>query len=374
MCGQDRLVQLVQDARRFIMYHKGAIESYPLQIYISALLFSPTGSLVRQHFQHEEPRGITIRPAMSSGWSACLQTLEGHSNDVRSVAFSHDSARLASASDDDTVKIWDAHSGACLQTLEGHSSLVFSVAFSHDSARLASASRDSTVKIWDAHSGACLQTLEGHGGPVYSVAFSHDSARLASASRDRTVKIWDAYSGACLQTLEGHSSYVSSVAFSHDSARLASASGDRTVKIWDASSGACLQTLEGHSSTVSSVAFSHDSARLASASWDSTVKIWDAYSGACLQTLEGYSSTVSSANLVSILVSLHPDKIAIEPQQPVSQGAAISLNRTWVSNNAQDMVWLPTEYRPDRPECSAMSGRCVGIGTGSGKVWFCRFL
>jgi WD40 repeat protein len=184
------------------MYHKGAIEGYPLQTYASALLFSPTGSLIRQLFQHEEPEAIRIRPTLSDGWSACLQTLEGHSSYVNSVAFSHDSTRLASASYDSTVKIWDASSGACLQTLEGHSSYVNSVAFSHDSARLASASDDSTVKIWDASSGACLQTLEGHSDWVSSVAFSHDSTRLASASDDSTVKIWDASSGACLQTLD----------------------------------------------------------------------------------------------------------------------------------------------------------------------------
>ncbi|KAF1936747.1 hypothetical protein EJ02DRAFT_328355, partial [Clathrospora elynae] len=118
------LAQLVQDARRFIMYHKGAIEGYPLQTYASALLFSPTGSLIRQLFQHEEPEAISIRPALSDRWSACLQTLEGHSHWVNSVAFSHDSTRLASASRDSTVKIWDASSGACLQTLEGHSDSV----------------------------------------------------------------------------------------------------------------------------------------------------------------------------------------------------------------------------------------------------------
>jgi WD40 repeat protein len=77
---------------------------------------------------------------MSNNWSACLQTLEGHSDFVTSVAFSHDSTRLASASYDKTVKIWVASSGACLQTLKGHSDLVLSVAFSHDSTRLASAS------------------------------------------------------------------------------------------------------------------------------------------------------------------------------------------------------------------------------------------
>jgi WD40 repeat protein len=100
------------------MYYKEAAEKYPLQVYASALLFSPADSLIRRLFQHEEPREVAIKPDMSNGWSACLQTLEGHIHPVRSVAFSHDSARLASASDDSTVKVWDAHSGACLQTLE----------------------------------------------------------------------------------------------------------------------------------------------------------------------------------------------------------------------------------------------------------------
>jgi hypothetical protein len=64
------------------MYHKGAIKGYPLQTYASALLFSLTGSLIRQLFRHKEPEGISIRPALSNGWSTCLQTLEGHSSYV----------------------------------------------------------------------------------------------------------------------------------------------------------------------------------------------------------------------------------------------------------------------------------------------------
>ncbi|KAG9186443.1 hypothetical protein G6011_09551 [Alternaria panax] len=423
MCDQDRLTQLVQDARRFIMYHKGAIEGYPLQTYISALLFSPISSLIRQLFQHEEPEAIRIRPILSDGWSACLQTLEGHSSQVISVAFSHDSTRLASASDDRTVKIWDASSGACVQTLEGHSSQVSSVAFSHDSTRLASASWDRTVKIWDASSGVCLQTLEGHSGIVTSVAFSHDSTRLASASHDNTVKIWDASSGACVQTLEGHSHYVSSVAFSHDSTRLASASWDRTVKIWDASSGACVQTLEGHSGTVSSVAFSHDSTRLASASSDNTIKIWDASSGACVQTLEGHSSTVSSVAFshdstrlasaswdrtvkiwdassgaclqtldvgkVFFSLSFDPNGFRLitgigsidiqsletssktdlaEPMRPLYAGTSFSSDGIWIQHAGNNMLWVPSEYRPSH---SSVSGTMVGVGVGSGRVWIC---
>ncbi|KAF2820786.1 HET-domain-containing protein [Ophiobolus disseminans] len=121
----DALNEIVYDARRLLMYHKEAIENYPLQVYASALLFSPADSLTRRLFQHEEPRGVAVKPAIGNGWSACLQTLEGHSDTVTSVAFSHDSTRLASA----TVKIWDASSGTCLQTLEGHSEFSSLVGF-----------------------------------------------------------------------------------------------------------------------------------------------------------------------------------------------------------------------------------------------------
>jgi WD40 repeat protein len=161
-----------------------------------------------------------------------------------------------------------------------------SIAFSHDSTRLASASYDKTVKIWDASSGACLQTLEGHSNWAMSIAFSHDSTRLTSASYDKTVKIWDASSGACLQTLEGHNEGVTSVAFSHDSTRLASASDDKTFKIWDSSSGACLQTL--------SVERTPDKL-----SFDST--------GSCLYTELG-TIAIGSSEVSSIMNSAEPKR------------------------------------------------------------------
>jgi WD40 repeat protein len=142
------------------------------------------------------------KPAMEDDWNGCLQTLEGHSDWVWSVAFSPDGQRLASASADRTVKTWDPQTGVCQQTLEGHSHWVWSVAFSPDGQRLASASRDGTVKIWDPQTGVCQQTLEGHSDSVNSVAFSPDGQRLASASRDNTVKIWDPQTGVCQQTFK----------------------------------------------------------------------------------------------------------------------------------------------------------------------------
>ncbi|EWZ27762.1 hypothetical protein FOZG_18520 [Fusarium oxysporum Fo47] len=122
------LTELLRDARRFILFHKRAMEIAPLQVYASALMFSPTRSLIRELFKKEEPNWITLKPSVGSDWNACLQTLEGHGSLVNS-------------------------------TLKGHDDSVKSVAFSADGQWLASGSRDKTVKVWDATTGACVQTL-----------------------------------------------------------------------------------------------------------------------------------------------------------------------------------------------------------------------
>ena len=90
----------------------------------------------------------------------------------------------------------DAGTGVVLQTLEGHSRYVNTVAFSLDGKLLVSASIDRTAKLWDAGTGVVLQMLEGHLGYDYAVAFSPDGKLLASASRDRMVKLWDAGMGS----------------------------------------------------------------------------------------------------------------------------------------------------------------------------------
>ena len=81
-----------------------------------------------------------------------------------------DGKPVASASHDNTVRLWDSATGMARKTLEGHSNWVTAVAFSPDGKLVASVSRDKTVRLWDSATGTARKTLEGHSDPVLAVA------------------------------------------------------------------------------------------------------------------------------------------------------------------------------------------------------------
>src|SRR5262249_47458336 len=115
-------------------------------------------------------------------------------------------------------------------TLKGHTGIVNSVAYSPDGKRLASASHDRTVKVWDAQTGKELRNFNGLGrfgeGPLQAIVFSPDGKRLAGAYPYCMVKVWDAQTGKEVLSIKGGSESQQGLdgrrlAFSPDGKRLA---------------------------------------------------------------------------------------------------------------------------------------------------------
>jgi WD40 repeat protein len=255
-----------------------------------------------------------------------VATLKGHKGAVRAVDFSSNGQILASAGEDGTIKLWKLD-GTLLKTFKGHTASVWGVAFSPDGQFIASASWDATVKLWK-RDGTLLKTFQGSKGAFWGVAFSPDGQTIAAASLDRTVKLWKRddsgwQNAKPVQTLQGHTAWVVGVAFSPDGQTIASASEDRTVKLWRrdsiSKSYRLDKTLQGHDAGISGVAFSPDGQTIASASLDKTIKLWN-IDGTQLRTLRGHSASVWG-------VTFSPDGSFI------ASAGAENVVRLWQSQN-----------------------------------------
>jgi WD40 repeat protein/serine/threonine protein kinase len=205
-----------------------------------------------------------------------------YSPDGRYLVLGDVGGEQAQKGDHHVVRVWEARTGQELGIVGWHGQDIWCLAFSPDGQRLASASNDGTVKLWRWDPTRLGQSQEPlcklpvrRWGHTNRVAFSPDSERVVTGGEENTVKIWNARTGQEIQTIRGHTGDVLAVTVSPDGRWLASAGEDTTVRLWDATTGKLRHTLRGHTSIVSSLAFSPDSRRLVSGSRDWTAKVWD---------------------------------------------------------------------------------------------------
>ncbi len=241
---------------------------------------SSAGSVHLWRLDRPGPAGLTGAAGAGNGSDAAPgatyeRELGVETDHVWAEAFSPDGDMLATANDDDSVRLWFRSTGRHVRTFADHRGRVRSVAFSPDGTLLATGCDDRQVRLWNNTTGALVRTLEGHTDRVYSVSFSKDGRLLASASNDGSARLWEVATGRPLRTFDQHVGRLWAAAFSPDASVLATAGDDLVVRLWEPASGAPLATLTGHTRRIWSLAFSPDGTRLASCGDDGTARLWD---------------------------------------------------------------------------------------------------
>jgi len=336
------------DGQQFLLEHFDTIRKSPSHIYHSALPFSPSSSWLREYYSMELSQVFRVVKGLPAEWGTCSRTvllyrslgalsygnrtvavglesgdiiildaitgsqsaiLSGHTERIRSLAFSLDGTSLISGSIDKTVKLWDMQTGGVVKTFCGHTSWVRSVSISSDYTRIASGSNDGTICLWDIQTGECGHVIKqkdavsyvgfsptdpgdfisisgnkvqqwnnngykiGHTYDGSHIAFSPDSTQFALCN-ERVVTVQNSDSRAVVAQFHVADSNVSCCCFSPDGRLVAAAAADRIIYVWDVASSDpyLVETFVGHTAGIVSLVFS--SSYLISASGDSSVRFW----------------------------------------------------------------------------------------------------
>ena len=224
--------------------------------------------------------------AKSDGRGEKLIELKGHTGRIPHFSFSPDSQFVATASFDESARLWDVKTGKAIRTFTGINSAVICAVFSPDGKRLATSGgfTDPSIHVWDIADGAELTVLRGHTSGVGALAFSADGKRMVSGSVNNVVKVWDLELGKEIWTMNEHTDEVCTVAFSPDGKYIASGSRDHSAYLWDSRTGKNVRKFTGHTYWINVLQFVRSGSHLALASGDGKISIWN------LETADGKPS------------------------------------------------------------------------------------
>src|SRR5688572_1980838 len=309
--AEDALHQAIQASRIKLVlqaYEPGA----PISI-----AFDPTGGRVATASANE------IVKIYDLATGEVLFTLNGHF-----ATYSPDGRRIATVIADGTVKMWDATSGKEIH-LPNQIDAGVGVTFSQDGSRLATIVLEDLPKVWDARTGKELVSFQGHTDYVGTASFDPSGTRLLTASDDGTARVWNATTGEQLLNLSEHQGWVWTAIFSPDGKRIATVSGNEAY-IWDAATGNKLFTLLGHKSEIYTASFNPEGTLLATGSADRKVKVWNATAGKELFSLSGHTGAIY--------------EVKFDPNNPrLITGSDDGTIRIWDITPSRELLTIPTQ-------------------------------
>ncbi len=300
--------------------------------------FSPDGHRIISGSQD-----LTIRvweQTEIENWQ-CTMVLQGHQNNIWSIALDSTGKNLVSSDLSGVLKFWDLESGKCRKTLRSIPKAIRALAFHPTANILASSSEDRQIRFWELDTDQCLSSTLAHQMAVWQIAFSPEGKFLASCSMDGEVKLWEVIDNFSLNThpqpIQTSIVFILSVVFQphteilvcggtdigiccwnyrtgsllrqfdrwqlgdikvvdlglHPTKNLvATASHEPDIKIWDLETGECYRTLQGHQSQNWTVNFHPHKDLLVSGSEDNSIRLWQIQTGEC-EILSGHSAAVT---------------------------------------------------------------------------------
>lgn len=329
--------EFLSDALQLIRRFFEGINVAPLQVYCSALAFSPSSSVILHHCG--VPDWIIVPPRMPSAWDPCVLVLEGHERWVHTCIMSPDSSIIAAATSDSTIWLWNAETGEYKARLEGHTKKVDSIAFSVDSKQLASYSSDRTVKLWDVETSSCLTTQEFPQAKLrasieQTVALQNSTLLARFLQEDGSFKIWRVDTGELVETIDTAGKEVGAVTRTNGSSIVVSGPDAMSLQGWRTNRPSRMHQLSNneeptgggfspdgtlfalglgkvirvfitrtfrkawelshHDRPAIKFAFSPDSTLLVSGYDDSTICVWRLDTGDCVRTISSHRTWITS--------------------------------------------------------------------------------
>lgn len=253
--------------------HDGAVTSITTSSdnqYLATSSTDGTVKVIKILFRHNTEGATYNKFAIAGRYD--IVTYKGHKGAVHALAWSPDNKRLASASSDGTVQIWDAQTGKTILT-HRQQGAIYALVWSPDGEVIVSGGTQKTLDVWQSRSGNLIFTYQGHTDTITALAWSKEGEHIASASADATVHVWNAIYGYPISTYTSHTGAVRDMDWFDE--YIASASADGTVQVWRATDAAHIYTYRDHSAAVNAVMWA-GWALLCSGSDDKSIRIWHA--------------------------------------------------------------------------------------------------